>query len=125
MIVQAYIVESRRHGSIDDVQPAPVPVGAVQFTGNIAQERGEAVAMELLSRFSPLTRHPILIYVIQESLRSVPNLIIVNHTSVPGNGVYHNSNSLERDLLLDDIVRCSGLYLWSSSPLWLLLLLAD
>jgi len=43
-----------------NLQPASSPVGAVQFIGNIAQERGEEVAMELLSRFSPLTHHPIL-----------------------------------------------------------------
>jgi len=36
----------------------PASLGAVQFIGNIGQERGEEVAMELLSRFSPLTRHP-------------------------------------------------------------------
>jgi hypothetical protein len=60
MLIQVYLVESHRHGSIDDLQPASSPVGAVQFIGNIAQERGEEVAMELLSRFSPLTHHPIL-----------------------------------------------------------------
>ena len=53
-------MESHRHGSIDDLQPASAPVGAVQFIGDIAQDHSEEAAMELLSRFSPLTRHPIL-----------------------------------------------------------------
>jgi hypothetical protein len=51
MLIQVYLVESHRHGSIDDLQPASAPVGAVQFIGDIAQDHSEEAAMELLSRF--------------------------------------------------------------------------
>jgi len=59
MLIQVYRVESRRHGSIDDLRPEPVPVGIVQFTGGIEQKHSEEAATELLSHFSPLTSHPI------------------------------------------------------------------
>jgi hypothetical protein len=60
MLIQAYLVESCRHGSLDDPQPEPVPVGIVHFIGGIKQEHSEEAATELLSHFSPLTNHPIL-----------------------------------------------------------------
>jgi hypothetical protein len=54
MLIQVYRVESRRHGSIDDLRPEPVPVGIVQFTGGIEQNHSEEAATELLSHFSLL-----------------------------------------------------------------------
>ena len=59
MLIHAYLIESHRHGSID-FEPDPEPVGKVQFTGGSEQRRDEEAAIELLSRFSPLAKDPIL-----------------------------------------------------------------
>ena len=59
MLIHAYLVESHRHGSTD-FEPDPVPVGTVQLTGGSEQRRDEEDATELLSRFSPLAKDPVL-----------------------------------------------------------------
>src|SRR6266403_2696139 len=41
MLIQAYRVESRRHGSIGCKPPEPVPIGIVQFTPGIVQREIE------------------------------------------------------------------------------------
>jgi hypothetical protein len=41
MLIQAYRVESRRHGSIDFEPPEPVLIGIVQFTPGIVQREIE------------------------------------------------------------------------------------
>ena len=59
MLIHAYLVESHRHGSTD-FDPEPVPIGTVQFTRGNEQRCNEEAATELLSRFSPLAKDPIL-----------------------------------------------------------------
>jgi hypothetical protein len=59
MLIQAYRVESRRHGSID-FHPRPKLIGMVQFTGRDEQDRDEEAAIEILRGFSTLANHPAL-----------------------------------------------------------------
>jgi hypothetical protein len=63
MLIKAYCVESRRHGSVD-FDPGPVLIGTVQFTANDRmedQQREEEKAVDLLASHSPqAARHPVL-----------------------------------------------------------------
>jgi hypothetical protein len=64
MLIKAYRVESRPHGSIAFDPPEPVLIGKVQFTGGIyggmEESQLEIDAIELLANYSPLARDPVL-----------------------------------------------------------------
>jgi hypothetical protein len=61
MLIQAYRVESRRHGSIGFEPPEPVPIGIVQFTPAIVQREIEfepdTEAVRILAKHSQATYH--------------------------------------------------------------------
>jgi hypothetical protein len=60
MLIQAYRVESRRHGSID-FEPKPVLIGTVQFTPGIVQREIEfepdAEAIKVLAKHNLAAHH--------------------------------------------------------------------
>jgi hypothetical protein len=60
MLIQAYRVESRRHGSID-FEPEPVPIGVVQFTPGIVQREIEfepdTEAIKVLAKHNLAAHH--------------------------------------------------------------------
>ena len=63
MLIKAYRVESRRHGSIAFEPPEPVLIGIVQFTGGIDEGREEewqreSEAVNLLMNHSPFAHDP-------------------------------------------------------------------
>jgi hypothetical protein len=62
MLIKAYRVESRRHGSIAFDPPEPALIGIVQFTGSFDEGREEwqreSVAVNLLIDHSPLAHDP-------------------------------------------------------------------
>ena len=64
MLIKAYRVESRPHGSIAFDPAEPVLIGKVQFTGGIyggmEESQLEIDAIELLANHCPLARDPIL-----------------------------------------------------------------
>ena len=66
MLIKAYCVESRRHGSVD-FDPGPVLIGTVQFTatdGMEDQQGEEEKALGHLASHSPqAARHPVLGFV--------------------------------------------------------------
>jgi hypothetical protein len=62
MLIKAYRVESRRHGSIAFEPPEPASIGIVQFTGGIDEGREEwqreSEAVNLLMDHSPFAHDP-------------------------------------------------------------------